>query len=271
MAPPPLPLPPPWRRDLDYGWVEFKSGKDDIRGYFAAKKGAKNLPAIVMVHENIGVIEHRQDVTRRLADEGYAALTVDLFSRVGGRPPQDFKDPDDRRAKAFIAARDEQALPDLDAGIRWLEQRADVDAGRIGSIGYCMGGGTMLAWICGQTTRIKAAVGFYPTAIVDAPWRPDGKELSRIAVAPKLSCPLQVHFGTADQAVPPAQQERLKEAFKQAAFPVEWHTYDGANHAYHDDTHPNYHREASLASWPRAIEFLRRHLGGGSRQRVAAE
>ena len=80
-----------------------------------------------------------------------------------------------------------------------------------------------------------------------------------------------MHFGTADQAVPPAQQERLKEAFKQAAFPVEWHTYDGANHAYHDDTHPNYHREASLASWPRAIEFLRRHLGGGSRQRVAAE
>ena len=52
---------------------------------------------------------------------------------------------------------------------------------------------------------------------------------------------------------------------------MEWHTYDGANHAYHDDTHPNYHREASLASWPRAIEFLRRHLGGGSRQRVAAE
>ena len=222
-----------------------------------------------MVHENIGVIEHRQDVTRRLADEGYAALTVDLFSRIGGRPPQEFKDANDRRAKAFIAARDEQAIPDLNAGLRWLEQRPDVDSERVGSISYCMGGGTMLAWICGQTTRIKAAVAFYPTAIVDAGWRPDGKELSRIAVAHQLSCPLQVHFGNADQAVPPPQQEKLKEAFGKARFPVEWHNYEGANHAYHDDTHPNYHHEASMASWPRALEFLARHLRGPGKRAAA--
>src|ERR1700722_11732941 len=98
-----IPLPPRWERDLDCGWVEFKSGKDDIRGYLAKPKGKRNLPGIVMVHENLGVIEHRQDVTRRLAKAGYATLTVDLYSRLGGWSPRDFTTPEERRNKAFKA------------------------------------------------------------------------------------------------------------------------------------------------------------------------
>jgi carboxymethylenebutenolidase len=194
----PMPLPPTWNRHVNCGWVEFKSGGDDIRGYFAEPKGGANLPGIIMAHENLGIIEHRQDVTRRLAAAGYAALTVDLYSRIGGRPPQDFKTPEERRAKAFLSTADEQAIPDLEAGCRYLEQRGNIDANRLGTIGFCMGGGTMLAWAFGQTTRLKAAIAFYPAVIVPGPWRPDGKPLSRPAVASQLSCPLQVHFGDLD-------------------------------------------------------------------------
>ncbi|HEV2575014.1 MAG TPA: dienelactone hydrolase family protein [Beijerinckiaceae bacterium] len=257
-----FPLPPRWDRKVDCGWVEFKSGNDDIRGFFAKPKGdAKGLPAIVMVHENLGVIEHRQDVTKRLADLGYVTLTVDLFSRVGGRPPQDFVDVEDRRRKAFVAARDEQAVPDLEAGCDYLASLGCVDMKRVGALGYCMGGGTMLDWICGQTDRVKAAVAFYPTAIVPPQWRLDNQARSRIAVAPNLSCPLDVHFGEKDNAVPPQEQVELELALAQAKQPVNFYRHAGANHAYHDDTHPNYHAEASKVSWAQTLAFFEKHLG----------
>jgi carboxymethylenebutenolidase len=256
-----LPLPPRWHRNIDAGWVEFPSDADTIRGYFAAPKDDRNAPGIIMVHENLGVIEHRQDVTRRLADLGYAALTVDLFSRAGGQPPQDFTNVEERRSKAFIAARDEQALPDLDAGVAYLASLGTVDTERLGAIGYCLGGGTMLAWLCGHTSRVRAAVAFYPTAIVPAVYRPDGKPLSRVAVAHQLSCPLQVHFGELDRAVPSEDQKQLDEALKGASPPVEFHRHPGANHAYQDDTHQNYHSEAAERSWTQAMRFLSEHLG----------
>jgi carboxymethylenebutenolidase len=256
----PMPLPPAWNRNIDCGWVEFKSGRDDVRGYFARPKGGKNLTAIITVHENPGLIEHRQDVTRRIAEAGYASLTVDLYSRVGGRPPQDFKTPEERRSKAFLATPDEQSIPDLEAGCRYLEQSGLVDAGRIGAIGYCMGGGTMLAWIFGQTTRVKAAVAFYPTVVVPGPWRPDGKPLSRAAVAAQLTCPLQVHFGEADEAVKSADQRLLEDALKHARQPVEFYRYPATNHAFHDDTHPNYVGESARLAWQRAMQFLGRYL-----------
>jgi carboxymethylenebutenolidase len=113
-------------------------------------------------------------------------------------------------------------------------------------------------------------VAYYPNIIVAGHWRPDGAPLSRAAVAARLSCPLQVHFGEADMAVPSAEQRLLETALKDARQPVEFHRYPGANHAFHDDTHPSYHREASLASWPRALAFLAHHLGKTDARGVSA-
>ena len=124
-----LPLPPKWEKDVECGWVEYSSGNDDIRGYFAKPKGGANLPGIVMVPENLGIIEHRQDVTRRLAKAGYACLTYDPYSRIGGQSPRDFTTPEERRRKASLATPDEQVMPDLEATRRYLEAREDVDAG----------------------------------------------------------------------------------------------------------------------------------------------
>ena len=254
-------LPPIWNKNIDCGWVEFKNGGTDLRGYLAKPKGAKKRPAIVMVHENLGVIEHRQDVTRRLADNGYVALTVDLYSRIGGRSPQDFKTPQERRQKAFLAAPDEQAVGDLEAACRYLEGLDAVDPKCIGAIGYCMGGGTLHAWICGRSTNVKAAVVYYGTTTVPAEWRPDGKAINRIDDADKLQCPVQIHHGDVDEAVAPQSVKALAEAYKRTGKPVELFSYPGANHAYDDDTHPNYHAEASKQSWKRSLEFLARYLG----------
>ena len=255
-----LPLPPKWEKDVDCGWVVFKCGKDDIRGYFAKPMGSANLPAIVMAPENLGVIEHRQDVTRRLAKAGYAALTVDPYSRIGGQSPRDFKTPDERRLKASLATPDEQYVSDLQAACDYLSTLPNVDRNRIGAIGYCSGGGTLYAWVCGRSRNISAAVVFYGAPLVQAEARADGRGLDRAADANKLQCPLLVHHGDADRAVKLDEAKRMVDALRTSTQPLEFYIYSGADHAYHDDSHPQYNAAAAVLSWERTLEFLARHL-----------
>lgn len=256
------PLPPVWNRKIEHHWVEFKGGNGDlIRGYLAKPRGARKGPAIVQVHENIGVIPHRREVTRKLAEEGFTALTVDLYSRIGGRPPQDFKSPEERRQKAFLATFDEQAIPDLEAGCTYLKTLPEVDAGRIAAIGYCSGGGTLYGWVCGQNKSLKCAVVYYGNCDLAAASRPDGKDLNRIPLGSKLQIPVLVHHGDADQAVPLEKEKAMVAELKKSGQPVELHVYPGANHVFEDDTHPNYMKEPTVQAWTRTMEFLRRHLG----------
>jgi len=265
-----LPLPPKWEKDVDCGWVVFKSGKDDIRGYFAKPKGGTNLPAIVMSPENLGVIEHRQDVTRRLAKAGYAALTLDPYSRIGGQSPRDFKSHEERRIKATLATPDEQTVPDLQACADYLASLPEVDKSRIGAIGYCSGGGQLYAWICGRSRGLKCAVVFYGAPVVRGNARADGKDLDRAADGAKLQVPILIHHGDADRSVALDEAKRMVEALKKSGQPLEFHIYQGADHAYHDDSHPQYHAEASEKSWKRTIEFFDSYLKTAPAARAVA-
>jgi carboxymethylenebutenolidase len=123
--------------------------------------------------------------------------------------------------------------------------------------------------MCGANQSAKAAVVYYGTANVAASSRPDGKALSRLAAAAKLQVPLQIHHGEADQAVAFADAKALVEALKKSGQPVAFHSYPGANHAFEDNTHPNYHAEATAKAWERMLAFFGRHLG--TRKAAAAE
>lgn len=241
-------------------WVTFPSVGGEIRGYLAlpADRASGGGPAVVMAHENLGLTAHRQAVTERLASAGFVALTVDLFSRAGG-PPTDFSSPAERRVKAFLQATDDQAVPDLIAGLRYLRTRPEVAAERIGTIGFCMGGGTSLVACC-LGDAFRACVVLYALPILPPEYTSVGRALSRVALAPALRCPLQGHFGAADQVIPLEQVRALEAAARQSGQPVQITVYEGANHAYHDDTHPNYHPDAAARSWESALAFFREHL-----------
>ncbi|MFI0370648.1 dienelactone hydrolase family protein [Actinomadura sp. 1N219] len=246
----------------DAAWTTFPAGSDEIRGYLALpsrRPGDVLPPVIVMAHENLGVTAHRERVTERFADEGFACLTVDLYSRIGGRPPQDYTTPEERRAKAFLAARDEQALPDLEAGLDHLAGRDDVDASRAAVVGFCLGGGLAIAWAT-RTDRLACAVPLYGLPELPPAYSPTGRVRSRIDVAGGVRCPVQAHFGGADEVIPLDQVARLGDALEESGHETEVHVYDGAGHAYHDDTHPNHHPEAARLTWERTLAFLRKHL-----------
>ncbi len=244
---------------IEANWVEFSRDGATLRAYLAKPAGRSGLPAIIMAHENLGVTAHRQDVTRRLAREGFVTLSVDLYSRIGGQPPQDYKTPDERRAKAFLAAADEQSVPDLEAGRRYLGALPEVDSSRIGTIGFCLGGGPSLVWAT-QSSELKACVVLYGLPVLPSEYTPDGKPRSRVDIAGSVKCPVQAHFGASDEVIPLEQVHRLEAALAGSKQDTEVIVHPGAGHAYHDDTHPHFHPQAAQQTWDSALAFFRRYL-----------
>ncbi|WP_129667075.1 dienelactone hydrolase family protein [Phytoactinopolyspora endophytica] len=241
------------------GWVHFSNGDRLVRGYLAVPDEHGPWPVVVTAHENLGVTEHRQGVTRALAAEGFVSLTVDMFSRTGGMPPQNYVDPEDRRSKAFLAAQDELAVPDLQAGLDFAASLPEADGRRAGALGFCLGGGSVLVWAT-QTDDLKAVVSLYGIPILPPAYSPTGAERSRIPLLARLRAPVQFHFGGADEAIPADQIDLLEKALPTSATPAELHRYADAGHAYHDDTHPNHHPEAAALTWRRTVAFLRERL-----------
>lgn len=247
------------RSQVSTEWVTFPSGNDTIRGYLAVPAGARNGPAVIMGHEVLGVCEHRQERTRQLAADGFVTLTVDMFSRIGGQPPQDYVDRADKTRKAFLDSQDEQTLPDFDAAARYLATRPEVDGNRIGTFGFCLGGGTSIAWAC-SSAGVKACVVDCPSIEILASQRSDGKAQSRVTIAHRITCPFQGHFGELDTIVTVEEARQLEAALVKSGQPVEVFVYPGVDHAFYDDLGPRYHARAAQESWGRAVAFFRKYL-----------
>ena len=222
--------------------VSFPNGELKIGGYLAAPSGEGRFPAVLVIHENRGLNEHTRDVARRFAAEGFVALAPDGLSRKGGTASM--KTPDEARA-AIGTLTAEEALSDLEAGLAYLNILPNVQAGNLGSVGFCWGGARSFA-LATRPNALKAAVVFYGSA-------PSNEDLA------KVKCPVLGLYGETDTRITssvPAVAETLKAAGK----PFEHKVYAGAGHAFFNDTGERYNAEAAKDAWSRTLEFLRANL-----------
>jgi len=142
---------------LEAGPVQFPGQGATILAYLARPKGNGPFPAVLVCHENRGLVEHIKDVTRRLAKAGYVGLAVDLLSRQGGTD----KISDASQVPGLLANSPQQQLvQDFKDGLTYLQSQPFVSKDRIGMVGFCFGGG--VTWRCAtQIPELKAAVPFY--------------------------------------------------------------------------------------------------------------
>ncbi len=233
-----------------------------VNGYLAVPAGhepAQRRPAMIVIHEAMGLNAHIRDIANRLANLGYTALAVDLYTREGGPPPLD--DREAMMARLFSIS-DARVLGDLEGAVELLHARTDV--GKVGCIGFCMGGRYTLLLAC-SSRRLGAAVdcwgGFIDRAAPEQHSTPE-RPTPPLELAGQLGCPLLVAVGGEDQNPSPELAAQLRERATASGEPVKVDVYEGAGHAFLADYRPSYRPEPAARLWDEIVPFLAEHLGG---------
>lgn len=220
--------------------VRYPSGNETVEGYLATPAGAGPFPAVVVIHEWWGLNDQVKEQARRLAEEGYAALAVDLYR---GRATSD----SDEAHELSRGLPEDRALRDLVAAVDYLASRPDVRADRIGSIGWCMGGGYSLALALAEP-RLAASVIYYGRLVTDE------SQLSQI------QAPLLGLFGEDDRGIPVSSVRTFESTLGSLGKTAEVHIYPGAGHAFANSTRPSYREGAAQDAWTKTLDFFSRHL-----------
>lgn len=238
----------------------------EINGYLARPADASGHPGIVVIHTAGGLEDHIRDVCNRLANIGYVALGVDLFTREGG--PPDMSDTEAMMQRLF-AMSDARALGDLEGAADYL-RGLDGVTGRIGCIGFCMGGRYTLLFAC-ASDKLTAAIdcwgGFIDAATFDERSTEQRPTPPLGMVEQWLECPLLGAVGAEDHNPSPEVGEELRERAlrspaARAGQEIKVDTYDGAGHAFFADHRPTYRTEPAAKLWREIVPFLQRHLQG---------
>ena len=221
--------------------VSMQGTAGDLRGYLAKPAGVTGpLPGVIVVHENRGLNPHIEDVARRVALQGFVALAPDFLSLLGGTPA----DPD--RARDLIGQLDPaRVVQAAQVAAQWLERRDDT-TDKIGIMGFCWGGG-VVGRVATKVPEIDAAVVFYG-------------RVPPLADVPGIKSPLLLHYAGLDTNIN-ADVPAFEKALKDAGVRYQLHVYEGANHAFHNDTsEARYDPAVAKLAFERTIAFFKQHL-----------
>lgn len=231
-------------------WQEIESDGNPMRTHVSTPGGGGPFPALVVIQHQSGVDEFIQSLTQRLASEGYVAAAPDLYHRDGPNCQ------DDMRTRSTRLG-DRRVTNDVAAAVKLLQANSSVDRNKIGIIGFCMGG-RVVYLMAAAIPEFKAAVTFYPGNTGRA-W---GRDIpSPFERSSEIHCPIQGHFGADDKNPSPEDMQKLDAELKKHNKAHEFFSYPGAGHAFLDNTKESYRAAAAEQAWPRALEFLKRHLG----------
>jgi carboxymethylenebutenolidase len=220
--------------------VPSPSGHGTIKAYVAKPANATGrLPSVLVVHENRGLNPHIEDITRRIALDGYLALAPDALTPLGGYPG------DEDKARTLFATLDQtKTRQDMLAAAATLKARVDSN-GRVGVVGFCYGGG-IAHMLATQIPDLAAAVPFYGN-------HPPVED------AAKVKSPLLIHFAAVDERIN-AAWPAYEAALKAASVRHTAHLYAGTQHGFNNDTTPRFDAPAAKLSWDRTMAFFKQTL-----------
>ena len=219
-------------------------GGDDLEAYLAQPLDEGRFGGVVVIHHMPGYDESTKEITRKFAANGYLAVCPNLYSREAPGAS-----PDDASAvvRALGGVPDDRLVGDVGGAISHLLGLTSAN-GKVGVIGYCSGGRQSFLAAC--SLPLDAAVDCYGAFVVGTP--PAGMPLKVgpiVHMAKDLSCPLLGLFGDDDQYPTPEQVAELEEALKEAGKTYEFHSYEGAGHAFFSNARPSYRPEAANDGW----------------------
>ncbi|WP_077032947.1 dienelactone hydrolase family protein [Pelomonas sp. KK5] len=220
--------------------IDSPEGNGKINAYVAWPKGAAGkLPVVMVVHENRGLNPHIEDITRRLALDGFLTVAPDALTPLGGYPG------DEDKARDLFAKLDApKTRADMLAVARHL-MRVPMGNGRVGVVGFCWGGG-IVNYLATQVPELAAGVPFY------------GAQPPAADVA-KIKAPLLIQYAGDDERIN-AGWPAYEQALKAHHVAYQAFTYPGVQHGFNNDTTPRFDAAAAGQAWDRTIAFFKDKL-----------
>jgi carboxymethylenebutenolidase len=210
-------------------------------GYFAKPSAEGKYPGVIVIHENRGLNPHIKDVARRMAAEGFAALAPDYLSGLGGTPE------DADKARDMIGTLTPEGITASSSAALAAVKANPASNGKAGAMGFCWGGGAVNA-LAVADPGLSAGVAYYGSQ-------------PAAADVPKITAPLLLHYASLDERIGagiPAFEAALKADNKT----YELYMYEGANHAFNNDTNSaRYNKDAAELAWSRTVAFLKKYVG----------
>lgn len=226
--------------DLITEFIKYPSATGEMRAFMAHPKKGKKFPAVIVIHENRGLVPHIQDVTRRMAKEGFLAIAPDALSPLGGTP-EDISNV----GEMFKQLVPEQTTKNFVAAVKYLKTNP-LSTGKVGCTGFCWGG-AMTNQVAVNSPDLDAAVPYY------------GRQPTAEDVA-KIKAPIMAHYAGNDQGIN-AGIAAFEEALKKNNKEYQIFMYEGAGHAFNNDSNPErYNEEAAKLAWSRTIGFFKEKL-----------
>lgn len=220
--------------------ITYSGGEGTMKGYLARPKKDGKYGSVVVNHENRGLNPHIKDVARRVAKAGFIGMAPDALSVFGGTPANEDE------ARELIGKLDAvKNTNNFLKGLEYLRSRSEAN-GKTGCVGFCWGGG-VANQLAVHDPSLNAAVAFY------------GRQPAKEDAA-KIKAEVLLHYGGLDERINegiPAYEEALKAAG------VKYHlyVYEGAQHAFHNDTAPTrYNEAAAKLAWSRTIELFKKTI-----------
>lgn len=222
--------------------ITFESDAGKVTGYLVKPKEPAKAGGVIVISENRGLNPHIKDVARRFAVEGFLALAPDYLSIKGGTPE------DADKARDMIGTlTPKETVAISRASVAALAGRPD-STGKVAAVGFCWGGGKVNELAVAEPS-LAAGVAYYGS-------QPKADQVANI------KAPLLLHYAGLDERINagiPAFEKALKDNNKS----YELFMYEGANHAFNNDTNEaRYNKDAAELAWSRTVEFLKQNLAG---------
>jgi len=243
---------------MEAGTITLTSGRgDEIEAYHARPVEKESYGSVVLIHHMPGYDSATKEMARRFAAHGYGAVVPNLFHRFApGAATGDAA----AAARAAGGVPDAQCLEDVAGAMAFLKSQSRAN-GKVGAIGYCSGGRHTYLSAC--NLALDAAVDCYGGGVVATPDQLTAERpVAVIDMTRDLKCPLLGLFGSEDQNPSRDHVARMEEELKRHDKTFEFHTYEGAGHAFFWVERPSYNAEAARDGWHKIWDFFSTQLEG---------